>query len=65
MATPADGTADDRRWTLDQLGNWEEVHHNTPGAGAAAQTRTHSDANEVETVSGWSNPACDAAGNMT
>ena len=45
-------TADDRYWTLDQLGNWEALHHNTDGSGSADQTRVFDDANELESVSG-------------
>ena len=57
--------ANDRYWELDQLGNWDEVYHSTSNGGTPNQTRTHNEVNELETVSNWSNPAYDDAGNMT
>jgi RHS repeat-associated protein len=52
--------SDDKSWDLDQLGNWEGYTY-----GATAQTRSHNEANELETISNWADPAYDDAGNMT
>ena len=53
-------------YTLDQLGNWSTFKDDADGNGwDFTQTRTHNDANELGTVSNWTNPVHDAAGNMT
>ena len=52
-------------YTLDQLGNWENLTKKTSGSTTLDQDRTHNAANELQTVDVWQNPAHDAAGNMT
>ena len=43
-------------WDLDGLGNWDEF---------GGQSRSHNEANEIETISGnWPDPEHDAAGNV-
>jgi len=66
-------------WTLDPTGNWTGYLTKTTGTTDLDQTRSHNKANEIDTdnnhantpgnaISGtpnWSDPAYDAAGNMT
>ena len=54
-------------WDLDQLGNWSgfDQDDNGDGTDELTQTRTHNEANELETITSWTNPAYDKAGNMT
>jgi RHS repeat-associated protein len=65
----------DQQWTLDQLGNWQEFDQDNNGDSTwdLEQSRTHNDANELTAIglqsggagANWSDPAFDAAGNMT
>jgi len=62
------GTANDRFWKLDQLGNWDKLFNNTTGTGTAIEERTHNEANELTaftTPSSTVDPMTDLAGNMT
>ena len=56
-------------WGLDATGNWQDFDQDSTGAGSfgLVQTRTHSEFNEIESISGggWVQPAYDSAGNMT
>ncbi|HUY35939.1 MAG TPA: RHS repeat-associated core domain-containing protein [Pirellulales bacterium] len=55
-------------WGLDATGNWANFDQDTSGAGTfdLVQTRTHSEFNEIDSISGggWVQPAYDLAGNM-
>ena len=52
-------------FSLDQLGNWENLLTKTSGSTTLDQDRAHNAANETGTIDVWQNPAHDAAGNMT
>ena len=53
-------------WTYDPTGNWDTYQRKADGLATVDQTRTHNEANEIETLDGLSAPlAYDPAGNMT
>ena len=53
-------------WTYDPTGNWDTYQRKAAGLTTVDQTRTHNEANEIETLDGLSAPlAYDPAGNMT
>jgi len=64
------GTLDfSQAWGLDATGNWSDFDQDSTGAGSwdLVQTRTHSEFNEIESITGggWVQPGYDLAGNMT
>ncbi len=67
MQTVDESTAaNDRYWELDQLGNWSKLRNGLTDTSTVLDTRTHNDANEMTTVTGWTDPpAYDKAGNLT
>ncbi len=59
-------------WTLDQLGNWDNLQQDDTGNGTADldQDRTHNDVNEITAITAttganWVDPVYDVAGNTT
>ena len=57
-------------FTLDQLGNWQNLVKKTGGSTTLDQNRAHNEVNEVGTIgattgTNWADPVHDDAGNMT
>ncbi len=52
-------------FTLDQLGNWENLTETDGTTTTLDQDRTHNGVNELTTLDVWVSPAYDDAGNMT
>ncbi len=62
------GTAKDRYWQLDQLGNWDTLRKGLSPSSTLLESRSHNDANELTgfgTPSAAAIPDHDRAGNMT